>query len=239
MALIYTKLTDKTTVLAPREGGGHKFNFGTDWTELRIGAFISAVAATGSNDNTVSETNNPANVTDYPTFGIKDDSATWPGQTNSRFLGVTTQDGIATVADPSTGIGSPGGPWYACSYVDTTRTVSASSVKTSLTMGQCSPAGATAYCNYFAVKFVVSDIGLSTQSVAISMASQNSGISGNDYSATALRTLINNGTYGAPQSVDWNTGAAARPLPDCIWIRTPLYLNTLRLSAIRAIRYAP
>lgn len=239
MALIYTKLTDKTTVLAPREGACRKFNFGTDWTEMRIGAFISAVAATGSNDNTVTESMAPATVTDYCTFGIKDDSQTYPGQSGSRFLGITSQTSQPVNADPSTGIASPGGPWYACSYYDTTRTTAATAVATSLTMGQCSPAGATAYCNYIAVKFVVSNLGLSTQSVAISVASQNSGVSGADYSATALRTLINNGLYGTPQSVDWNDGAAAYTIPDCFWIRTPLYLNTIRLSCIRAIRYAP
>lgn len=237
MALIYTKLTDKTTVLAPREGACRKFNFGTDWTEIRVGMFCSAIAATGSNDVNVSETLVPSGVADYITFGIKDDSQTYPGQTGSLFLGLIN----TTVSDstPPFGFAGNAAAWAASGYYGTTLVQNPSAVSTSRYIGgQATASAATGYCAFFAVKFVISNRGLSTQTVAMSNATDEI-VGGADYSATALRTALNNETYSTPQSIAWNDGAAARDIPDCVWVRVPLYNNALRISAIRAIRYAP
>ena len=237
MALIYTKLTDKTTVLAPRQGACRKFNFGTDWTEVRVGMFCSAIAATGSNDVNVAETVALSTVADYITFGIKDDSQTYPGQTGSLFLGLINT--TSSSSTPPNGFHGNAAGWLASGYYNTTLVQNVTAVATSRYIGgQATASAATGYCAFFAVKFVISNRGLSSQTVAMSNAT-NELVTGADYSATALRTAINNTTYSTPQSIAWNDGATARAIPDCVWVRVPLYNNQLRLSAIRAIRYAP
>jgi hypothetical protein len=241
MALIYTKLTDKTTVLAPREGACRKFNFGSDWTEVRLGMFVSAIAATGSNDANVSEVLVPAGITDYVTFGIKDDSQTYPGQTGSLFIGIRSGDaGNVNSIATTGGIGDSGGTWRPAGYHDTTAILGvANGGAGTSNMGAANASGATAYCGFIVVKFVIVDLGLSTQSITMSVGTTTS-VAGADYSATALRTAINNHSFGASlASIAWNDGAAARAIPDCIWVRSPLYNNALRISCVRAIRYAP
>lgn len=238
MALIYTKLTDKTTVLAPREGACRKFNFGTDWTEMRVGVFCSAIAATGSNDVNVSELLVPAGITDYITFGIKDDSQTYPGQAGSLFLGVRSPSPNVQSTPPN-GFYGDGAGWCATGYHDATMVQNATVLSTSTYIGGGATASAaTGYCAFFAIKIVITDLGLATQSVAVSVAHEEI-VGGADYSATALRTAINNTSYSGSASIAWNDGAASRDIPDCVWVRVPLYLNALRISAIRAIRYAP
>ncbi len=239
MALIYTKLTDKTTVLAPREGACRKFNFGTDWTEIRVGMFCSAIAATGSNNVNVAETLVPAGITDYITFGIKDDSQTYPGQVGSTFLGV--RSGTVNVAStpPNGFYGTSAANWLSTGYYGATMVQNATGMGPSTYIGGGATASAaTGYCGFFACKIVITNRGLSSQTVAMSIAHEEI-VAGADYSASALRTAINNTAYGTAQSIAWNDGAAARAIPDCFWVRVPLYNNALRLSCIRAIRYAP
>jgi hypothetical protein len=239
MALIYTKLTDKTTVLAPREGGCRKLNFGNDWTEIRMGMFASAVAATGSNNDNVNEIVVPAIITDYLTFGLKDDSQTYPGQAGSLFLGVRSHDAtIVQSQGPSSGFVDSAGTWDATGYHDTTRVFNAATTGANGSMGGGTASAASAYANFMAIKIVIIDRGLSTQNVTV-YTSFTTPVTGTDYSGPALRTAINNASYATGSNIAWNDGVTARAIPDCVWVRSPLYNNALRISAIRAIRYAP
>ncbi len=237
MALIYTKLTDKTTILAPRQGGGRKFNFGDDWTEVRMGVFASAVAATGSNDDNVNETLVPSGITDYITFGLKDDSQTYPGMAGSLFIGLRNASTNTDSFGPATGFGTSGGAWLAVGYHDATLVNGGGGTMQTGTLGAARASLASGYAAFMAVKIVISNRGLSSQSVACTTAF--SGISGTDYSASALRTQLNNASYTGSASFAWNDGATARDIPDCPWVRVPLFNNQLRISCIRAIRYAP
>lgn len=239
MALIYTKLTDKTTVLSPREGAGRKFNFGTDWTEIRLGMFCSAVAATGSNDVNVPESSASSGITDFITFGIKDDSPTYPGQVGSTFLGI--RSGGTLNASTPTNTYSGNDWWLTTGYFGATMVQNPTTMAPSVYLGGAAPASAaTGYCCFFAIKIIISNRGLSSQSVTISVENgAGQVVPGSDYSPTALRTLLNNSVYGTGQAIAWNDGVTARAIPDCVWVRVPLYLNALRISCVRAIRYAP
>jgi hypothetical protein len=237
MASIYTKGSEKTTILEPQEAPLRQFGLG-EWTEIRIGAFFSAIAATGPNDNAVSESLVPSLITDYLVFGIKNEGQPMPGHTGSLFLGIRSSDTNLVQAIPSAGFQDSSGTWKAVSYVDATMDLGGA-VLTSVAIGQCNPTGGTGYCSFIGIKFVINNRGLSTQTVSISAANSSNGIAGNDYSATALRTFLNNTAYNSPVTLDWNTGAAARPIPDYFYIRSPLFNNRIRLSAVRAIRYAP
>lgn len=236
MALIYTKLTDKTTVLAPREGVCRKFDFGDDWTEVRMGVFASAVSASGSDVNCIAESSASGGITDFITFGIKDDSQTYPGQVGSTFLGLRS-GGTANTSVVGSGFAGSNLNWLTTGYYGATMVQNATGILAFGYLGAGTAASASGYATFFGIKIVISNRGLSSQTVAVS--ASNVSVSGTNYSAENLRSYINNETYSASQSIAWNDGAAARAIPDCVWVRVPLYNNALRISAIRAIRYAP
>ncbi len=236
MALIYTKLTDRTTILAPRQGGGRKFNFGDDWTEVRMGVFASAVAATGSNDDNVNETLVPSGITDYITFGLKDDSQTYPGQAGSLFIGLRNAATNTESFGPATGFGTSGGAWLGVGYHDATLVTGSGSMQTG-TLGAAQASLSSGYAAFMALRIVIANRGLSTQTVTCQTAF--SAVSGTDYSASALRTFLNNASYTGGSTLAWNDGVVARDIPASPWVRVPLFNNQLRISCIRAIRYAP
>lgn len=239
MALIYTKLTDKTTVLAPSEGGGRKLDFGA-WTEIRFGIFCSAVAATGSNDVNTNESIVPANLTEHVTFGLKDeDPTTFPGEAGSLFIGIREGDASNVQSSAGSGIGASGGEWRPVGYHGTNE-VLGSSISIFTRLGAATASAASAYCGFIGVRINITDIGLSTQALVVRVAGE-SNIAGTDYSETALQTKLQNLLIDGlgSETIAWNDGAAARAIPDCLWVRTPLFLNSIRISAIRAVRYAP
>lgn len=239
MALIYTKLTDKTTVLAPGEGGGRKLDFGA-WTEIRYGIFCSAISAAGSDVDNTTETLVPSNVTEHVTFGLKDDDeTTFPGEAGSLFIGIREGDAANVQSTINSGIGASGGAWRPVGYHDTTE-VLGSAIPVSNRMGAATASAASAYCGFIGVRINITDLGLSTQSLAMRVVGENN-IAGTDYSETALLTKLQNLLVDGltPQTIAWNDGAAARAIPDCLWVRSPLLSNTFRISAFRAVRYAP
>lgn len=239
MALIYTKLSEKTTVLAPGEGGGRKLDFGA-WTEIRYGGFFSAVSSSGSNTNNTAESLVPANLTEHVTFGLKDDDqTTFPGEAGSLFIGIRDGDAANVQSSVNSGIGASAGQWRPVGYYGTTE-VLGSSISTSSRMGAATASAASAYCGFTGVRINIVDLGLSTQSLTVRVTGEND-IAGTDYSETALLTKLQNLLIDGltPQSIAWNDGVAARAIPDCLWVRTPLLANSIRISCIRAVRYAP
>jgi hypothetical protein len=239
MAEIYTKGSEKTRVLAPREGAFREFDIGSDWTEMRVGWFLSSVAATGPNDNSVNESYVPVAASDYLLLGIKNAGQTLPGEAGCLFLGIRSSD--VNLVQNLTGLGQQdsSGSWKAAGYHDTTSIISGSTVMGATSVGQSDPTGATGYCNFIGIKFVINNRGLATQTVTIRADAVNAGIAGNDYSAEAARVLLNSLTFtGTAQTIAWNDGAAARTIPDSIFIRSPLFNNCIRCSAYRFDRYA-
>lgn len=242
MATIYQKtVSDKTCILAPREFTLHPFDF-QNWTEMRLGIYFGGVTSGGDNTMSTAETVTLSSSADRVCFGIKNSSTNdIPGVAGSLFLGSMTGTGLSSDIPGGIEFGTTGtsNSLSAGGYDGTTLVGGTTSqyllddmkfpTDTSL---------ATGYNGFYAVKFVITNRGTASQSVAISSATTRT-VAGTDYSAQALRLLINNATYNASQSVAWNTGAAARDIPDAIYIRMPFYSNRIRISAIRAIRYAP
>lgn len=241
MATIYQKtVTDKTCILSPREYILRPFDFDA-WTQMRFGMYFSVVAASGDNTNAASETVALSTAADRVTFGIKDSATSdLPGFGTALFLGSTSYStGAALAAGGQVDIQTTASELAATGYHETTLVGGA--VGQSLgnhIEAPASASGVSSYCGFYALKFVITNLGLSSQSVAIS-AAKSTTISGTDYSASALQIDMNNATYGTPVATAWNDGAVARTVPDAIFIRLPFYSNRIRLSAIRAIRYAP
>lgn len=240
MALIYQKtVSDKTLILAPREFILRPFDFGTDWTEMRFGVFFTGVLSTDDNTASAAEIVTLSTAADRIAFGIKDSATNdLPGFGASLFLGAATQTGQTSDCAATSFSQSGSANLTAVGYHDTTIVGGAGAQQLGNNMAFPSAAGATGYNGFYALRYVITNRGLSSQSVAISAASTTP-IAGTDYSAQALRLLINGASFGSSIATAWNTGAAARTIPDAIYIRMPFYSNRIRISAMRAIRYAP
>jgi hypothetical protein len=239
MAIIYQKtVTDKTCILSPREYILRPFDFGTDWTEVRVGMYFSGIAASGDNTDSAAEQVTLSSASDRVAFGIKDSATSdLPGFGAALFLGCVSETGSNAYCSGTYFASFAASRVAAAGYHETTLVNGSSSLTAALTY-PASASGATGYAGFFALKFVISNRGTSSQSVAIS-ATTTGTVAGTDYSATALQLLMNNNTYQSPVTVAWNDGAIARTIPDAFYCRMPFYSNRIRLSAIRCIRYAP
>lgn len=237
MAEIYLKSVEKTLILEPREYMLRAFDFGA-WTEIRMGMYYSFVSSLGNNLNYVDETVALASALDRIAFGIKDASTgNLPGQTGASFLGLTNETGQGTQASITNHFIhlSSGGNFVAAGTTDTT-IIGGTSAQT-LTTLNCpnDVTGTTGYNAFVALKLVVNNLGLSSQTVDIS-GSLTSTVAGSDYSLSALRSLVNAATYGTARNIAWNTGSAAKALPTCWFLRSPFLNNRFRLSAMEMIK---
>jgi hypothetical protein len=238
MAKIFEKsVTDKTLILEPREGLLRKFDFGNDWTEVRVGMFFSIVTAAG--DDTYSGTLESLafnTAADYVTFGLKNTSdEALPGLADSLFLGYMQPSGLGAqfssgnIQNASNNQMSSGG------FVGTTGVINAGTASRHLPCPTLAGTSAD-YAHGAMLKFVIADRGLATQTVTVTFGWTQT--TGTDYSASLLRTEMNNATYnGLGSALAWNDTSDAYDIPDGFWVRLPFYDYRLRISAIRAIRY--
>lgn len=238
MGKYYAKtVTDMTLIPAVREGYCRQFDFGTDWTEVRIGMFYSPVHATTS-DNTAAPTEALAlsSAADRIFFGLKDSSTALPGSTGSVFVGAMTATG--KTSDVGSGyINSHDGELVAGGYVGTTLVGGTTTQDMAKSMQYPDITGASAYCGFYGLKFVIADRGLGTQTITVTPC-LTATVSGTDYSATALLTAISTfANPGTARTLNWFDGVpAAYAIPDCFFIRAPFYNSRLRISAHRAVR---
>lgn len=243
MAEIYLKSAENTLILEPREYMLRQFDFGA-WTEMRMGLYYGGVSASDNDGAGSAEQVANSTALDLLSFGIKDSSTALPGTTGSLFLGVGTGYGnfsstsaATTFGRCASGDGSSQQVLAAVGYYDTNLLNGTYPADNLSSMTYPSPTGTTGYCGFFGLKFVVTDIGLSSQTVTISSV-VTSPISGSTYTLAALRTLLNNSTYGTGRVVDWNDGASARVIPNCCFLHLPFYNNRIRISAIDMIKFA-
>jgi hypothetical protein len=237
--LLSSKNAIVTGILAPREffRGRLTTSLGSDWTEARLGMFFVGVDAHADDlpGPSGGETVTVATVADYVTFGLKD-SATrnLPGQAGGNFIGVRSTSGVSEAATTFFGDDSA-----QCSAVGYAGAVLANGgVVANGAMLFPDPSDLTGYNGFYCVKFVVNNRGSSIQAVSISVA-RNGLIAGDDYSKAALYQAINNASFGAPKMVTWNTGSAARALPDAAFLRIPFYNFRIRIQEIMAVKTAP
>ncbi len=228
--------SDKTNILAPREYFLRPFDF-QDWTEMRFGLFFGGVTAGGDNTQSVSESVAQATVADKITVGLKNsDTNDLPGQAGSLFIGAMSFGGEADCDNQF--YSNVGGSQLSAGAFAGTSLIGGSVSNINQLAYPANVALTSAYNGFWAIKFVINNLGLSTQSVTIST-NQVTTVAGTDYSASALRTLINNAVYAGGATLAWNDGAAARVIPDAVWIRLPFYNNRIRISCMMGVRYAP
>lgn len=238
MAKFYAKtVSDMTLIPAVREGYCRQFDFGTDWTEVRIGILFGPVHATTS-DNTAAPTELLAlsSAADRIFFGLKDASTALPGSTGSVFVGAMTATG--KTSDVGSGyINSHDGELVAGGYVGTTLIGGTTTQDMTRSMQYPDVTGATGYNGFYCLKFVIANRGTGTQTITVTPARTDT-VSGTAYSASDLLTLISAfASPGTGQTLNWFSGVpAAYDIPDCFFIRLPFYNSRIRISAVRAVR---
>jgi hypothetical protein len=234
MAEIYLKSAENTLILEPRESVKRPFDFGT-WTEMRLGFYWSMVTSAGANTNGPTATVTYASATDYLTVGIKDTSAYLPGYTGSLFLGGLSPTDTGTHTWTAPGAYGANSAMAAGGSYDTTWVLGTAASSLTAMRGPADVSLATGYCGFYALRYVIANQGTATQSVNIQCNMTNP-IAGADYSITALRSEIQGATYSTARTVAWNTGAAARSIPTCFYLRFPFYTDRIRMSAVALIK---
>lgn len=214
---------------------------GSNWTEARVGLYFTGVDAHDVNVAPPDETLAVADVSDYLTIGLKD-AATYnlPGEAGGFFIGVRSTGTTSAVEAPLLG----GNGFFADSNEECSAVAYAGAtlidggVVANGAMLFPDPEPDDGFNGFYCMKFVVNNRGTSTQSVSVSVA-RTAQVDGFDYSKATLYQAMNNATFGAAKTLAWNTGAAARTLPDASWVRIPFYNARIRIQAIMAIKIAP
>lgn len=240
--LPYDKEGTPTAILAVREfqRASLTAQLGNDWTEVRIGMYFTGVGAHDDNLAPANESVAVSDVSDYVTFGIKDaGSYALPGETGGYFIGIRSTGTTSRMSSPVLATG-----WFAdtgeeCSAVGYAgATLIDGGVIANGSLRFPDPEPATGCNGFYCVKFTVNSRGTSSQSVTMSIARSDQ-VDGSDYGKAALYQAINNSTYGATRTVAWNTGAAARTLPDAAWVRIPFYNGRIRIQEIMTVKISP
>lgn len=237
MAKIYAKPiatgTDKCLILDPREAIIYPFNIG-DWTEARLGFFVSMCHTIGDNTNAVNESVNADNPSNAWAIGLKNNDTNLPISSGAKFWGicpstVTSINVSATnasgahrtiVADGSTIIGTSAS-FHGNMYLNPGAT---------LTSG---------FAYFLGLKFNITNKGLATQTVGMQYDSKATTYS--DTSISALRARL---VGFAPDSASgssglaWNTGTEAKAIPDTIFMRFPFANNRIRIHSLLIERFA-
>ena len=100
MATIFQKTTslglDNTLVLDSREALLYPFDLGNDWTEIRMGMFVSMTDSSSNNGKYNDEGVNNNSFKNAAYFGLKDSSLTFPSLVGTSFIGSSTRIGNNT-----------------------------------------------------------------------------------------------------------------------------------------------
>jgi hypothetical protein len=215
----------------------------TDWTEVRIGVFATVVKADGSDAACVAETKAYLTALDAFAFGLKDDSDILPALAGSLFLGMRGPEvagrtfSVAANASGAGALGANAGATGAvqCSWNGATELTT--SYGTTYLTGPFPQWSSSNPCGFWALKFVVSNKGGATQTVAISASSSAGPVS--DLSRYNLRAQLEaaSSAWGVATTCTWNAGGVALPMPCQFYLRAPYLLNRLRVATYDIMKF--
>lgn len=221
---------DKVLILAPRQGFRRRTTIGTSWTDVRIGMFFTIVPSGNDDAASVTETVTRLGFIDDMTFGLTDHSSIAPYQTGSRYVGWRQHQNATIDISNSVGAGRAWGSGSLMLGAGSNGTVELSGAGTSF--GPRFPQYSVTNVNgLWALKFIVSNLGLSSQSIRIHQNSLTTSAF-SDVSSANLRTQLLGASYTDTNvDVPFNSGGFALTLPDCFWVRLPFYNHRLRITA--------
>ena len=234
MATIFTKGSEKTCILSPREGLMRQFDFGS-WTELRLGFFYSIVSSSNNDAAGPTESIVTNNEYDLLALGLKTYNSYYPRQVGCNFVGITSQTTGCT--KNASNIQTPTGSNHVqCSaYKDATNVSTLSTNDIGGLAFPSDPSVGSNYSAFWGIRYVINNRGLSTQTISIYLSTLTPV---SDVSVSNLLTRLNAfpvaGT-NAPRILTFNDGVNAHTVPDAIFLRLPFYNNRLRISAYRLV----
>jgi hypothetical protein len=225
--------TDLVCIPNARDALFAKTLIGSNWLEARMGVFYTWVPAGNDDAACATEAIVPASYLDWFTFGLKNsDNANCPGLAGARFLGMCwnaeAADQLNLVKnDVASGSFGASNNRRGFASLNGVTVITFTDFATSMIFPVWS---AGAIHAFWALKLTVQNYGLANQTVTMSMAHTDTAQA--DVSSAALRNLIFNNIYSAGKVMNWFSDGAALPLPDAIWIRSPMNLHRLRLSGV-------
>lgn len=233
MATIFQKITgDNCLILDPREALIYPFNFGSEWTEIRMSMYASLCAASGDNTppplNTLADTS--ASNKFY--FGFKTNNNIFPQSPNTLFIGSMIPQAEGTLVSTQAGnlfrvVGSvSNGMSFVYNY-NNDFTNEGPMGNTFLT-----PTGIalnSGYFGFYATKLCITSNGIYSGTNGVISISTNP-----TPSIAALRSDTSDGNvYGALKTGFYTTNGtstgAIAPKPDAIFIYFPMYDSRLRI----------
>lgn len=240
MANIYQQVSsDKTLILAPREAFQRKFDVGS-WNEIRLGIFFNSAGSSTPTSSYVDEILNQNTRSDIIAFGLKDSATSiLPGFSGSYFLGASITGSESMAANNTQYYNNSITNLYGTGFYGTSASFGSSNLSQLRYPNGGGANSSTDYCGFYVLKMVLNNSGSSTQTVTMTTSATQQVSSGTSfYSIPQLNQLMNNATFGSNSTVTWNDGVNAYPIPDSIWIRTPYYFNTIRISSLSLIKYS-
>jgi len=257
MGVKFTKATiDGTIICDPR--GGWIANMGLqdnplteNWTELRIGAFVSTTSVAADNGAHVSEAIASVGPYDYFMFGIKDDDETKLFKVaDTQFWGAAGVAGVATTLVNPSGFytNTVGGAQFLSTFyasdgvtVNSDDTGTGASGEEAFNLPSVTEAqAATLYAKLWGLQFIRANPGAATQTVQIYKWGTNSLFT--DTSISNLRTQLNAfaaNRWGTGPTITANAGGVAFTAPDSWYIRWPFINSRLRIHSAMFVVVAP
>ena len=248
MALAYQKTaSDISVILEPREAAFRIPEASANqWTELRLGAFLSLTTAAADNAAIPAESYLSSTVYDRFCFGLKNSSNnTLPGVTGSTAWGLLGQNAMTNQTFSANGNFRYGNGFAGAGHVgivnDTTYKVGLGGAAYSISLSANNPTGSSDYALFLGLKFIITNRGTATQQVQIIRASPLTTYT--DVSETALRSILVNfdsiDESNPEAAKDANDGATAWDVPDAVFIRFPMLLSRLRLHNVMVMQAVP
>jgi hypothetical protein len=235
---VYLKNVENSLIVDAGHALQRPFDVG-NWSDLRVGYYFSLVSTAGPNTQpTVNENFAASTPALMVSMGIKDSSSNLPGQTGAFFLGLGNGPGFNSNTDDANSAGIGMGSFGRNGMVSHDTSISVSSIAGFGSIGTSNDITATtAYCGFFGLRYVLTNRGLSNQGIAITYVS-TANVPGNDYTQLPLKIALNNSTYAAAISGNWNSGGVALPIPTTVWFRLPYVNHQIRISCMGLVRYA-
>lgn len=238
--IIVDKASQKSAIFSVRSAYRRPFNVGT-WTEIRIGMYFTPIASTGDDSNYVGQSITVSSLADRFAFGIKSDDGNLPKASGSQFWGALANMSTFRLGDHGSGTNQMGltaltGVTVRKSFCVTNGTsidIVDNSTGTGF-IGNLGRADSGTFNNFYGLRFIITDIGLSTQTVDIySRTASNLTVT----DTTALRAQLDN-SWTSEATLAANDGATAWAIPTCFYLQNPLTLMRFKLHNHMIKKYA-
>ncbi len=247
MATIFQKVTgDNCVILDPRESLIYPFNFGDDWTEIRMGVYVSMCATGDDNSLPIFSTISDNSAINRPFIGFKNNNNSFPQSASCSFAGFSSPITEGTILQIAPGTSSAGLELAGSSSNTYSFLLSndASQVKdsaggfSSMQWPYAGSVGDTAYFGVFVAKLCVTPTNIYT---GTNYVTHNATAGGSNVGIASLRKDVANASFSSPVTgfFTYDFTATGTPIakPNAAFIYSPMFNSRLRIHNIVVERY--